>query len=441
MAVLLLSLMCVAILFVPRRQAVWPMIVIGCFITQAQRINIATLDFTMLRVIIVFSFLRLLIRNEFTGLKFNKVDLMVIIFMSTRIIWSFARQKQGVTSIQSLGEAMEMWGFYFYFRCVVRDLDDLRGAMIGFMLVSIPVAIAFIYEATALHNPFSFFGGVSEVTRARDGKLRCMGAYSHPILAGCYWAALLPYMGAMIKRKGRITYLPLLAIVCSTVIILLTSSSTPVMWAGVGFLGGCLFIYRKRMRLIRWWVGITMVITHFMISKGLWFILARINVFGGSTGYYRFKLIDQFIEHYKEWFWAGTLLGTSTWEVPMFDIVNYYVYLGLTGGILILIIMVMLLVASFKNVGRGLKTTTNVEDELMVWATGVSMFVHMVMFLVIFYFGQINMVWYFSLAVTSVSGANAAYPVAFGRRNMDPLKRLATRQRMPFGQPIRIPHG
>ncbi len=441
MAALLVAAMCAWLLFSNRRQAVWPLIVVSCFITQAQRINIATLDFTMLRVMVVFCFIRVFSRNEWQGLRMNKLDWMMIIFMSTRIVWSFARQKQGVTSIQTLGEAMEMWGFYFYFRCVVRDLDDLRGAATGFMLASIPIAIAFIYEATALRNPFAFFGGVSEVTRARDGKLRCMGAYSHPILAGCFWAALLPYFGAMIKRNGRITYLPFVAILCSTVIILLTSSSTPVMGAGFAFIGGCLFVYRRRMRLIRWWVFITMIVTHFMVSKGLWFVLARINVFGGSTGYYRFKLIDQFIEHYKEWFWAGTLLGTSTWDVPMFDIVNYYVYLGLTGGILILILITMLLVQAYKNVGRALKTTTNQEDELMAWATGVSIFTHMLMFFVVFYFGQINMIWYFSLAVTSVSGRGAMFPVAFGRRHADPLKRLAARPGMPFAQPIRMSHG
>jgi hypothetical protein len=394
LAAILLVLMGVMMLASPRRYAVWPFIVVACFITQAQRITVAGLDFTFLRLMIVFGIVRLLFRDEIKGFKWNRLDWAVIGFMTIRMIWSAVKKTGGISAsgmgnsvgnLQIFGEGMDMLGMYFFFRCVVRDLDDVRGAIYGFIFVSVPVAAAFIYEATALHNPFSIFGGVSDVTRNRDGKLRCMGAYSHPILAGVFWAVLLPYMGAMIKQKGRLTFLPFVGIICAAIIIILSGSSSPIAAAGVAFVGGCLFVMRRRMRLLRWGILIMLVGMQLVMARGVWHLLARMNIIGGSTGYYRFKLIDQFISHGKEWFFFGSSKGTSTWEVPMFDIVNYYVILGLSGGILFILLLVWIFVAAYKNVGERVRASGDMESQLFAWALGVAVFVHMVNFLVVAY--------------------------------------------------------
>ena len=40
-------------------------------------------------------------------------------------------------------------------------------------------------------------GGVPEITVVREGRLRCQGAFAHPILAGCFWAEQLPLIAAL----------------------------------------------------------------------------------------------------------------------------------------------------------------------------------------------------------------------------------------------------
>jgi hypothetical protein len=268
-----------------------------------------------------------------------------------------------------------------------------------------------------------------------------MAAYSHPILAGLFWALLMPYFGAFIKQRGKIKFFPLLAIVCAAVTIILSGSSTPIAAAGVAFIGGCLFLLRKHIRLIRWGVFLFLVALQLVMARGAAHVLSRINIIGGSTGYYRFKLIDQFISHWKEWFWSGSSKGTSTWEVQMYDIVNYYVNLGFSGGIWLILLITWVFVRAYKNVGESMRNAPDTESKLIAWATGVAVAVHMIAFMVVSYYGQIDMMWYFSLAMTTV-GAGAVmqqqqsygFPVLFGQ-NPDPLSRLAARPPMGMGYP------
>ena len=49
-----------AMLLLPRRYAVWPMIIMSCFVAPAQRIAVFTLNFDLLRIMVIFGTARLL---------------------------------------------------------------------------------------------------------------------------------------------------------------------------------------------------------------------------------------------------------------------------------------------------------------------------------------------------------------------------------------------
>ncbi len=440
---IILVMMCILILAVNRKYAVWPMIIIACFVAQAQRFSPGGVDFVFLRVITIFGVIRILLRGEFVGFKLNACDVSVLAFMGIRLLWSILKITKATqaTPLTLCGDTLDMWGMYFFFRCVVRDFDDLKSATNGFILVSIPVAILFVVEHQTLLNPFAFqlAADAKGVTRSREGTLRCMGAYSHPILAGCFWASLLPYMGAMIKQRGRIKIMPLIGIACASLIIILSGSSSPIAAAGLAFLGGCAFLFRKRMRLIRWVTFLTVLTAQLAANSPIWKVFARVKIVGGSTGYYRFLLIDQFIKHFPEWWLAGSARGTSTWKIPMFDIVNYYVSLGLAGGLIFVALLVFILVSAYRSAGKSIRSAAgNVEWELLAWSTGVAVFTHMMSFLAVAYYGQIIMVWFFALAVTSIRSSSPVsqrgFSVKMGGYTADSLSRMAARPVLPYQQ-------
>src|SRR5262245_36568186 len=78
---LLIVLACAAaILVVPRRYACWPMIVIACFVGVAQRLVVGGLDFNFLRILVIAGALRILVRNESSGVRWGRLDTLLIWF-------------------------------------------------------------------------------------------------------------------------------------------------------------------------------------------------------------------------------------------------------------------------------------------------------------------------------------------------------------------------
>ena len=58
---------------------------------------------------------------------------------------------------------------YFLFRCLVRTWEDVDRVVLGFIVISVPVAIFFLIERSTGRNLFAMFGGVPLITDIRDG--------------------------------------------------------------------------------------------------------------------------------------------------------------------------------------------------------------------------------------------------------------------------------
>ena len=76
----------VLMLLLPQRYVIVPFLVAAVFIPIQQRLVIASLDFFMLRVLILFGWARLLVRSEYRGFKFNALDKGIILWAIASII-------------------------------------------------------------------------------------------------------------------------------------------------------------------------------------------------------------------------------------------------------------------------------------------------------------------------------------------------------------------
>src|SRR5580698_2925156 len=77
---------CVLLLLLPRRWAIVPIIMICCYMTMGQSINIAGLHFTMIRVLIAAGWLRVLIRGEARSIALNQLDRIILASVAVEII-------------------------------------------------------------------------------------------------------------------------------------------------------------------------------------------------------------------------------------------------------------------------------------------------------------------------------------------------------------------
>ena len=152
------------------------------------------------------------------------------------------------------------------------------------------------------------------------------------------------------------------------------------------------------MQLVRWGLIGTLTLLHLIMKNPVWHLIARIDFVGGSTGWHRFNLFDQFLRRFGEWWLIGTQ-STAHWGEGLEDVTNQFVLEGATGGLLTLCIFVAIVVLAFREVGllrQGVQESR--WREALAWSFGVALFVHVTAFFAVSYFAQIIVIWYLLLA-------------------------------------------
>lgn len=409
-------------LFVSRKYAVIPMFLMACFVAQAQRIVVAGLDFDLLRVLVLFGWIRVFSRGEMSGFVWKSLDAVLLLWAISSTIAYTLLYGSMTAFINRLGFMFDAIGMYFLFRIFIRDWDDLLAIIRAITIVSIPVAVVFLIEKSTGRNMFSIFGGVPEITVIREGKLRCQGAFSHPILAGCFWAALMPMVGASFYSSIRWRFGTIVGLISCGLIIFACASSTPMMAVAVAGIGASMWCVRHWMKYIYIGIFFFLAFLHVVMEAPVWHLISRIDLVGGSTGWHRYFLIDQAITRFGEWWMLGTT-STAHWGWGMLDVTNQFVQEAVRGGIATLALFVLTLAIAFSNVGRIWRSVQNDRAKMIIgWSLGVALFVHTIVFLAVSYFGQILMIWYLllaiigSLAPTKVTGiVSTALPMHLRR--------------------------
>jgi hypothetical protein len=406
------GVLAVLALLLPRRWSAFPIAILLCFIPAGQRVLLFTVDFSFIRLLILISWLRVLVRRELRPLVWNHLDRMMVVWAFTAIVTGTLQLGTLTGFINRLGTAVDSMAIYFFFRMLIRNRDDLLRLGEQFALLSVVVLGFFLVENRTQRNMFAMFGGVPEITDIRDGRLRCQGAFAHPILAGCFWASLVPIylVRGWLGRGWRI---PVLATGAALGIVVLCNSSTPIMAVLFGILGGLCFLVRGALRWFRWLILGWLLVLHFVIMKTpVWHLLARIDVAGGSTGWHRTHLLDKFFEHFKEWCLVGVRY-TGDWGYGLQDVTNQYVGEGVLGGLPRLCCFLVILFLCFSGVSRSMRMPgLSKGTQAAVWALGTSLFMHCMNFIAVSYFEQASVLWDITLAavgsLTLVPGARPA---------------------------------
>lgn len=399
----------IIMLFVPRKYAVVPMLVMACFVSSAQRLVVMGLDFNLLRILVLFGWIRVLMHAETKGFVWKSLDIVLLLWAFSSTIAYTLLYGDMTAFINRLGFMFDAIGMYFLFRILVRDWNDVLTVMRAVAIISVPVAIAFMIEKSTGRNMFAIFGGVREITWIRDGKLRCQGAFSHPILAGCFWASMLPMVAACYFSSANWKSGSIVGLGACGLIVFACASSTPMMAVGVACFGTSMWFLRHWMKWIVAGVLVVLTAMHLLMEAPVWHLISRIDLVGGSTGWHRYHLIDQAVNRIGEWWLLGTT-STAHWGGGLYDVTNQFVLEAVRGGLATLSLFVLTLVIAFSNVGKIWRSVPNDKAKMMLgWSLGVALFVHCVIFLAVSYFGQINLIWYLLLAIIgSLTPAKAA---------------------------------
>jgi len=383
-------IVCLLFLFMVKRdKAIYPLILLLIAIPSAQRFILLDLDFSFIRLAIFAGFARVIFRKEYVGFKFELPDKLMLCWMVWSILAFTFLVGELSGAVTRIGYMVEVVGAYFLARLFVRSLGNIVKLVNLIGIASIPMLILFSIERVTGRNLFAEFGGVPDFTLVRDGRLRCQGPFSHPIMAGVFWANLLPWLAAMwvtkLIPKPRIAIYAL----CTIGIIANTASSTPVMAVIFGAIGFAFYFIRQYMSVVRWGILGSLIILHFVMEAPVWHLMARLNVVGGSTGWHRFYLIDKAVEHFWDW-WLVGVRSTSYWGAGLGDVTNQFILEGVRGGILGVILYMCLFFSIFWIIGKGMKASKMRSMLFVLWASGTVVFVNFISFTAVSYFGQMN---------------------------------------------------
>lgn len=425
-----------AMFLLPRRYAAAPMVLMATLVSPAQRLVIAGLDFDMLRLMTLIGWARILVQQETRGFRFCALDQVLIAWAVSGTIAYTALHGTTSALINRLGFAFDAIGMYFLFRCLLGTWSDVWRLVQVLLWASIPVAGLFLFEWLTARNAFAIWGGVPIHTIVRDGRLRCQGPFPHSILAGCFWAALLPLIGAAWwlhpERRGLIG----VSIAACVMIVICSASSTPIGALAIVIVGAVMYRFRQWLPWILWSMPVVLFALHMMMKKPVWHLLARISFTSGSTGWHRYKLIDATINHFSEWAFLG-VTSTAEWGRGLQDITNQFVLEAVRGGFVTLALFVATIVIAFRTLSEIMRRAEHLPPyRVFAWAIGVAVAVHCVSFIAVSYFGQMMMLWYLTLAmVAGLSQASLPRPRTAATRPVRP----AQPSTMPGGMVTLVP--
>lgn len=374
---LLFTLVASAFLFtLPRHLAAIPLLLGAAYITRDQVLEIGPAHFPVVRILVTIGIFRIMLKGERIAGGLNRVDRFMIIWATWLIISSVFHTSDAW--ILRTGTVWTDLGCYFLFRAFVQDVEDVKRIFKVLCVVLIPLAVLMLLEKFTGRNFFSVLLGGREVADFRHEHFRARGSFAHAILAGTVGATCLPMALYLWRRYPRYALAGFFATIG---IVFASTSSGPIMMVIFTLLGLAIWKLRKYLHAIRWLAVIAVITLDAVMKDPVYFLMARIDISGGSTGHHRARLIQSSIEHLDEWWLVGTdytrhWMSTAIPGTTHADITNHLLAMGVLGGLPLMLLFIMVLVAAFDIVGSALleNESAPMEHSFLIWTLGAILF-------------------------------------------------------------------
>jgi len=390
-----------ATLYLPKKHALVPLIVVAFLTPFGQQLMLGGLHFYAQRIVIIAGMIRLLRARLSSKLPLivgglqpiDKAIFALIIVHATAYILLY--RNIGAISYES-AFVLEAAGGYLFCRYCISDRQAVLQVSTALAIVAALLSVCMGFESLTRENVFSYINSYPIVPWIRLGRVRAQGTFANSITSSTFGATLFPlffwlWKGTQEKLLGAI------GLVASVVIVVASMSGTGIMTLLGGMLALCLWPVRKYMRGIRWGVVVTVLLLALVMKAPVWFIIARFDVIGGH-GWDRAHLIDLAVRHFFDWALLGTK-DNATWGFVSWDQCDEFVFQAESGGIACFILFMVIISRGFGMIGRARKRVEGRRQEWFFWCLGAVLFAHVMGFWGIDYFDRIRVWWYLFLAM------------------------------------------
>lgn len=403
-----LSLLLVLVAFAPARWALLGVFGGVLYMTLGQVIPFLGLNVYPTRVLTLAAFVRVLMRGEWSLSMLNGIDKSLLLAFGYQTA-VFILNENG-SAINMIGQMVDVMLAYFACRGLLRSFDDLVWFLCALAILLLPYVALLYVESSTGNNLFTTVGGVGEHD-FRNGRPRCIGSFAHAAILGTFGASFIPLFIAL-SLRGTSRFFGILGLSLCIAIVLFSNSGGPVTLAIVAVIGWLFWFLRTKMSAVRTAVVAILVILGFTMQAPLWYLPAKISDITGGDGWHRSYLMDIAFYHFDQWWLAGmSVLETKDWFPYIVvtggaDIINYYLGFGIAAGVTAIGLLCFLLVRAFSRLGRALAAirlqgSAYSEGEMLLWALGVVLTVHVFNWFGMVYFDQYYVVFFMQLAALS----------------------------------------
>ena len=413
----------------PRRWAALPLLLSVLYMTRGQMWDVAGANLTVLHIVVAAGLLRVWIRCEGLADGLRGVDRVMLLWAALLLGTSAFHAYDGW-----LFRSGRVWielGSYFLLRVFLQDLEDVRRLFKALALAILPLALLMLVEKATDLNPFGPLGGVYTIASVRQGYVRAQGPFAHPILAGTVGAAAIG-IGIALRASARPHSNA--AFAAGAAMVVASGSSGPILMAAFIVLARAAWALREHMRALRWSLVAGVLALAAVMNDPVYFLMARVDITGGSTGYFRAQLIRSSIEHLSEWWVTGTdhtrhwMPSGTFWNDRHTDITNHFLQMGVWGGIVLAMAFAWVLVLSFRDVGRALRANPAAPqpERIFVWSLGALLVGYFMTFWSIALYD--HSIVFYTLVLASIQ---AALPVTSRQAQPAPVARRSTTHYAP----------
>ena len=342
----------------------------------------------------------------------NSLDWLIIAFGAWALISSIFHKDISAALVFRLGLAYNVCGIYFLLRIFCQSLDDVVHLCRIVAVVLVPVALEMVYEVVTVQNLFSTLLGVGAAPAIRMGSVRANGPFSHAILAGSIGAVCMPLMIGLWQKHRKTAVVGLIACL---IMVFTCASSGPILTVLAATLALAMWPLRERMRIVRWLAVLGYITLDIVMKAPAYYLLARIDVASGSTGWHRAALIESAIKYIGEWWLGGTdytrhwmPYGVS-WSEDHADITNHYIQMGVIGGLPLTMLLIAIFYKGFSFIGQKHSQSADLskESRFFLWALGATLFAHAATCISVSYFDQSFLFLYLTFAAIGSACAAA----------------------------------
>jgi hypothetical protein len=405
----------VLILTLPRNKVIIPLLFTFFSTPIDQVVVLGGIHFTALRILIIAGLIRRAMpekspsQGKYPG-GFNALDKVVVLWTIATLVVICLQWMNVAATIANLGDFLDSFGGYLVARYFIPDFDTVRRAVRVLAAICIVQGALMMTEQIIHQNLYGYLGGWPIAVTYRDGHIRSQGVMGN-ISAGVFGGATIPmFLWLLAHRKSRI--IALLGVAGGITMVFTSDASTSILALGASALGLAFWFLRKQMRVIRWALSLVLIGLHLVMHAPVWSLIARVDLTGSSSGYHRYYLVDNCVNHFSDWWLLGTKYY-DTWGYDMFDLCNQFVVCAVTGGLVTLVLFIMIYSRSFGAIGKARKLVSGDRGkEWFLWCLGCTVFAHVVASFGINYMALLQMALFPLFAFVSVVAIEAQQAAA-----------------------------